>query len=129
MDKYDYREALKADIREWIDENFSEETLKEELTNNREGFQDILEERMRNSDSVTGNASGSYYCSTWKAQEALCHNWDLLENALREFDYYDANILEKGAEWCDVSIRYYLLGTVLSEVLNEYKKDYDNKTN
>lgn len=36
-------------------------------------------------DSVTGNASGSYTFNTWTAEEYLCHNWELLGEALTEF--------------------------------------------
>lgn len=77
-------------------------------------------------DSVTGNASGSYYCNTWEAEEALAHNWDLLTEALEEFGMADViSILEKGAEWCDVTIRCYLLGQAISEAIEEIEDDFE----
>ena len=80
------------------------------------------------SDEITGNASGSYYCNAWKAEEALNHNQGLLFEALGEFGYFSSidamnssirNIRNMGAEWCDVTIRCYLLGQALEEVKNE----------
>ena len=69
-------------------------------------------------DSVTGNASGSYYCNTWRSADALAHNWDILQEALENFGD-DSNPIEKGEEWCDVIIRCYLLPTAIAEVLDE----------
>lgn len=73
-------------------------------------------------DSVTGNASGSYTFNTWTAEEYLCHNWELLGEALTEFGC-DMSYLEKGAEACDVTIRCYLLGQAISEVLDEIETE------
>lgn len=73
-------------------------------------------------DSVTGNASGSYTFNTWTADEYLCHNWELLGEALTEFGC-DMSYLEKGAEACDVTIRCYLLGQAISEVLDEIETE------
>ena len=76
-------------------------------------------------DSVTGNASGSYYCNAYKAEESIAHNWGLLEEALDEFGQNNINVIEKGAEWADVTIRCYLLGLAISEVLDDLEEDFD----
>ena len=114
---YDYREHVTDDIREYIRENVD--------LNEWKGRRDDLEEELRDdlwtADSVTGNASGSYYYNAWKAEEALCHNWDLLADALEEFGG-DTDILRQGPEACDVTIRCYLLGECLSEVLDELEE-------
>jgi hypothetical protein len=75
---------------------------------------------------VTGNASGSYTFSTWQAEENLCHNLDLLGEALKEFGD-GADFLEKGAEACDVTIRCYLLGQAISEALDEVETEDDDE--
>lgn len=113
MERYNYLENIKEDVKEYIKENFEsmEEIDRESL------YDDLFIE-----DSVTGNASGSYYCNTWKAEEALCHNMDLLGEALEAFGC-DANYLENGAEACDVTIRCYLLGQALDEVLEELESE------
>ena len=106
--KYNYYESVKNDAMEYIKEN-----------NLQDKSQDELYDELFLADSVTGNASGSYYCNTYKAEEALTHNLDLLKEAFNEFgdDFNDA--LERGAEYCDVTIRCYVLGQVLADVLEE----------
>lgn len=108
MTNYDYREAMIADILEYIRENYTTEEITEKLAD-RDEWEQELHDDLWIEDSVTGNASGSYWFSTYKAEAALCHNWDLLRDALEEFGCSDVNPIEKGAEWCDVTIRCYLL--------------------
>lgn len=52
----------------------------------------------------------------------LCHNMDLLADALSEL-VCTLDYLEKGAEACDVTIRCYLLGQAISTVLDEIAVD------
>ena len=121
---YDYREAMRTDINNAIDEKeeWIGKTIKEAYEDVDEAF-DQLYDDMWVDDSVTGNASGSYTFNTYKAEEYICHNLDLLEYAMNEFGCEDVNAIEKGAEWCDVTIRCYLLGEILREVLEERWED------
>ena len=119
MERYDYRQAVKDDIKQYIEDHDVKVT-----TGNREELEQSLYDDMFISDSVTGNASGSYYCNAWKAEEAICHNLDLLGEALEEFGG-DMDVLKSGAEACDVTIRCYLLGQVLGEVLDEIEEEDD----
>lgn len=116
--KYNYLENLKEDIKTYIKEN--------DLLNDEQVNYDALYDDMFIEDSITGNASGSYYCNTWKAEEAICHNMDLLKEALTEFGYTIGNeyhhLGSRGAEWCDVTIRCYLLGQALHEVIEEMEE-------
>lgn len=115
--KYDYLENVREDVLNYIKENYKEEDFAN-LDYNE------LYDEMFIADSVTGNASGSYYCNAWKAEEAICHNHDLLVEALECFGYEESfNAMEKGAEWCDVIIRCYLLGQVLQDVLDELQSE------
>ena len=118
MEKYNYLKAIAADVAEYIKENFTAEEIAERMEE-REAWEDELRDDLWIADSVTGNASGSYFCNTWRAEEAVAHNWNLLNDALVEFGCYDCNPVEKGAEWCDVTIRCYLLGQAISEALDE----------
>lgn len=110
--KYDYFEAVCDDVREYI---IDEVDLYE--------FDDIdelveaLHDRCWICDSVTGNASGSYTFNSYKAEENLCHNLDLLLEACQEFDIPVEDYLEEGAEACDISIRCYLLPQAINKVL------------
>ena len=74
-------------------------------------------------DGVTGNGSGSYYFNTWKAEEALCHNWDLLAEACEEFGQDIGEAFKQGVEACDVTIRCYLLGQAIAAALDELEEE------
>ena len=122
MEWYDYLEAIKADVRAYIEEEIDMDDFSGPAED-REDLREELEEKLNDTlwiaDSVTGNASGSYYCNRWAAEEALCHNWDLLADALEEFGEDAGEAVKRGAEYCDVTIRCYLLGQAISEVLDE----------
>lgn len=118
MLQYNYFEAVREDVRQYIEDNEVRVT-----TSNRDEVYNKLYDDMFISDSVTGNASGSYTCNAWQAEENLCHNLDLLGEALAEFGCEPDYITEKGAEACDVTIRCYLLGQVLGEVLDEIETE------
>lgn len=117
MNQYDYREAVKNDIIDYINDH----DVKVTSSNKDEVYEQLYDE-MFISDSVTGNASGSYTFNTWKAEENLCHNLDLLGEALSEFGSDPAKIMES-PEACDVTIRCYLLSEMLGEVLDELEED------
>lgn len=112
MTNYNYKKAVKDDIKKYIAENINlaDYADKEEL-------HEYLQDTLWAENSVTGNASGSYTCNTYEAEENIAHNWDLLQEALEEFGSSDINVLEKGAEWADVIIRCYLLSECIAEVL------------
>ena len=125
MEKYDYLSAVKESVKSWINDNdewkadYEDECGKWLRDDNRDDIEEDLNDRLFIDDSVTGNGSGSYTFNTWQAEENLCHNLDLLGEALTEFCCEPNYITEKGAEACDVTIRCYLLGQAISEVLNE----------
>ena len=118
MKTYDYLEAVKEDVKAWIEEH---EEWKADYDDNRNDIEDDLNERLFVEDCVTGNASGSYTFNRWQAEENLCHNLDLLGEALAEFGFEPNSVIEQGAEACDVTIRCYLLGQAIGEVLDEIK--------
>lgn len=111
MEKYDYKNAVCEDIRNYIEENHVDMTRDED-----ELFEELYD-HLWTCDSVTGNGSGSYTFNTWRAEENLCHNMDLLVEACREFD---CEPRLDSAEWCDVTIRCYLLGQCLTDIIEEY---------
>lgn len=110
---YDYMECLKDDIRQYLEDNGIELT--------EDNYDEVYDD-MFVSDSVTGNGSGSYFFSRYKAEEALCHNWVYIEDMLNDGFIEDLGRLltEKGgAEAIDVSVRCYLLGDALTQVMEE----------
>lgn len=122
---YDYREAIKEDIKTWIDENMETKEVRERIENDREGLAEELNDSLWVEDSVTGNASGSYTFNTFKAEENLCHNMDLLEECAEEFGGDVGEWVKKGAEYCDVSIRCYLLAECIENALDELESEED----
>lgn len=114
MEHYNYRRAVCEDVLDYI----RNEIDLEKFRGLRAELEEMLNDDLWITDSVTGNASGSYFFSTWKAEEAIAHNWDLLEEAMAEFGD-DCNPIEKGAEWCDVTIRCYLLGECIAAALDD----------
>lgn len=119
---YDYREAVKDDIIEYI--KFEGLEITED---NKDEMYDKLNEELWDTDSVTGNASGSYTFNRWKAREYVLENLPLLETAAASFGC-DArevagHFLNNDWEWFDVTIRCYLLGECLNEVLDELEHD------
>ena len=123
---YNYREAVKNDVMEAIRDNYNAEEIKEHLEN-RDDFAERLNDELWIDDSVTGNASGSYTFSTWKAEENLAHNWELMEEVAEMFGCEPkiSASWEHGAEWWDVSIRCYLLSECISEALDELEEEYE----
>lgn len=120
MSTYNYREAVTADVREYIENEID----LAEWRGNRDGLEEHPNEALWVCDSVTGNASGSYTFSTYRAEEYLTHNWDILAEALDEFGG-STDILRQGAEACDVTIRCYLLGQAIAEALDELEEELE----
>lgn len=120
MEKYDYyknvREDIKQRLNEWLDfDRINDYSDIDEVIN-------AVYDDFFNSDSITGNGSGSYTFNSWAAEENLCHNMDLLKEALDELggelnDYIDS------AEACDVTIRCYVLGQLVGEVVKEFVEE------
>ena len=117
MEKYDYLEQVTADTKEAILENMEYWNF-----DDREELEEVAHDELWADDSVTGNGSGSYFFNAWKAEEALCHNWDLLADAIEEFGD-NTDILRQGAEACDVTIRCYLLGQAIAAALDELEEE------
>lgn len=120
MEKYDYYKSVKEDIKQRLNDWFD--------FNSIDDYSDIDEvisavyDDFFNSDSITGNGSGSYTFNSWKAEENLCHNMDLLKEALDEFGGDFNNYIES-AESCDVVIRCYVLGQLVGDVVKEFVEE------
>lgn len=122
---YDYREAMTEDVKEWIKENID----LTEWTEDREGLEQQLNDDLWTADSVTGNGSGSYTFNRVQASLYVLDNMDLLQKAINEFATDPATVVDKFIsedwEWFDVTIRCYLLWSVISDVLDEMEENGD----
>ena len=118
MEKYNYLKNVTADAKAAILENLNYWSFTD-----REELEEIANDSLWVDDSVTGNGSGSYTFSTWKAEENLCHNMDELEDACNEFGQDIGWVFKRGAEFCDVTIRCYLLGQAIAAALDELEEE------
>lgn len=126
---YNYFEEMKQDIRKYIDENIDKENLTEELENGVNGAFDMLYDDMFVADEITGNASGSYTFNSYTARNYVLDNMDLLNEALTEFcepaDVITDKFLNENWEYFDITIRCYMLGQALTEVLEEIEEEIE----
>lgn len=106
METYNYYNEVKQSVLDFMKacnytiENIDQNTLYDEC------FID---------DSVTGNASGSFFFNSFEAENAICHNWQLIGEAWDEF-CLDAKELARGPEFIDVTLRCYVLGSVIAAI-------------
>ena len=120
MIKYDYLEALKNDLREYISVDINLDEF-----DNYDELEDFLFDEVWAVDSVTGNG-GNYYTNTQTATEYVCSNIELA------FDAYDDLGLEiedikrnrtHFMQYLDCIIRIHLLPAAIFEVIQEMKKE------
>ena len=128
MEKYDYRRVITDAIKDWIvnDTDLMEEGGSSIYDND---IADWIYDEVWDEDLITGN--GIYYHDTEdKCSEYICHNFDLLYEAAREYCIDDdVNILiehyedKSLARYCDTTIRCYLLGECIEKALEELKNE------
>ena len=118
---YNYREAVKEDVKNWMDENHEPGASRE-----LEFDYDTVFEACWVADEVTGNGSGSYTFSRLEARRNFFED-DESEDYIREMVNEGFSTLEEVGsrmasgdwEWLDVSIRCYLLGESVREAIDE----------
>lgn len=120
---YDYREEVRNDVIEQVKDGYKENSLRLYKEEGRDALEQYLNEELWIDDQVTGNASGSYTFNTWEAEKNLCGNLSLLAEACDEFGQDVGEAVKRGAEYCDVTIRCYLLGGAISEAIDELEKE------
>lgn len=121
MMNYNYRAAMYNDILNYMVENVDINEYLEDGELDTNTLYEDMNDTMWTADSVTGNASGSYTFNAFKAAEYVSGNNDILIEALEEFgdsaESYKRAI--QSPEYADVTIRCYLLGEVLSQVIDD----------
>ena len=121
MDKYNYYIEVQNDVENWIELN--NDLFNMSNFDNKDDAAEYLYDQMWDDDSITGNGPDGY-ADEYLCEEFLCHNLDLLIEAMREFDvmhdpfsirsYIDNHRL---ARYLDCTIRCYVLGQVIDRVL------------
>ena len=116
---YNYLESMKSDVRDYIADNVDFNEYRED----RDGLEQSLHDDLWIVDSVTGNASGSYTFNRNEAKDYVLDNMDICIESITEFctpaEIIAQRFLEQDWEYFDVTIRCYLLGQVINEVLDE----------
>lgn len=119
---YNYLDALINDITDAIadhDIDFDwNDFIDEDSDLDADSASNALNDACWDSDFITGNASGSYTMNKLQAEQCLLGNFDLLAEAVKDLQNNDANILNKGAEACDVLVRLHLLPDAVDHVVN-----------
>ena len=123
MERYDYEDAVRGDLKEFLHERIDYAGWK---SNEIRAHRDELYDDAFVDDSVTGNASGSYTCNSWQAEENLCHNFDLIGEMEEEFGELPRD-KRYDPETLDVSIRCMMLGRVFDDVLEDVVREYEAK--
>ena len=125
MNKYDYYIEVANDIESWLDSNDFDLSQFED----REEAVEYLYDTLWAEDSITGNG-GCWYDTECQCEEYICHNLDLLFEALFEFGEMEEMLLdnihkynkEKSlARWADCTIRCYVLGSAIERALITYE--------
>lgn len=119
---YNYLEAVKADVIEAIKYDYTAEEIKAGFED-RDAFEEKLNDDLWTADSVTGNGSGSYTFDRCAARDYVLGDMDTVAEALREFCVDAATIGEKFLnedwEYLDVTARCYVLGQAIDAALDE----------
>lgn len=119
---YNYYDAMRNDILDEIAWNYSLGELLEML-DDPDGWKEQLNDDLWTVDGVTGNASGSYTFNSYRAREYVTENYDLCREALREFccsaESVADHFLSGDWEWFDVTIRCYILYSVIDSVVDD----------
>ena len=131
MTNYNYLETMVEDIKDYLKNEKEIENQKDIEDWDRKELEEELHDELWVSDSVTGNASGSYFCNSYKSMQCVLDNVDLLQEMCREFgievETIGQKFLDEEWEWMDVSIRCYLLGQAIAEALDEIEEELEEE--
>ena len=125
MEQYNYKQALCADIKEWIHLNgIIEEAEKQDWA--KEQLKDWLYDELWPLDCITGN--GTYgYAHENECEKYLAGNLSLYFEAAREFCDFPTGdtpwMRDHPARHMDATIRCYLLGECIEDAIKEYKNE------
>jgi len=116
---YNYREEETRDIVEYITSEYKREQFEEKTktAEDRELFEQELNDILWTEDNVTGNGSGSYWFSTYKSALCMASNLDLFVEACEKWGEINPDKLTPEA--IDVTIRCYLLGECITAAIDD----------
>ena len=117
MEKYDYRYEIESDLHTYIYDNVDINDF-----DSVEELEEYLYEETWAEDSITGN--GPYgYASEEECCEYVCHNFDILNEAIEEG--FCEPLTELNGKKIDCIIRCYLLGECTARVAQDFAKQIE----
>lgn len=124
MKNYSYLNATIDNVRRYIMDN---DITPADYDYDRDEMESALNDDMFISDSITGNASGSYTFNRYAAMENVLGDFDTVRGALWELGYESDAVgkmfLDEDWEALDVIARCSVLGAALSDILDEMEED------
>lgn len=121
MEIYDYCEAVRKDVKEYIESHYTKEEFEQDMKE-FSNYSDWLYDEMFDEESVTGNEANPYAKSKEEADRYLYGNYELILDA---YDFeYNGQIPDKSLrtpEIIDNVVRCYVLNEIISDILNEYR--------
>lgn len=121
---YDYYANVKDDVLTYINDEIRPGEFWD-----RDELESHLNDELFCDDSVTGNGCGSYTCNKSQAKEYVLDNTDLLKESIEGFDSKDKLIdwfFDDEYESMDVAIRCYVLGSCITDALDEIDRKYND---
>ena len=121
---YDYRSEVLDDVMNYLTNEIGLAEVKTRIEEDADAFAEELNDTLWMDDSVTGNGFGSYWFNAYKAEEALCHNFDLYLEAEQAFGG-DLRTMAKSysPETADVTIRCYLLREAIDKAIEDIRNN------
>ena len=128
---YNYSEAIKDDIRTYLDNDFDWSRITEDELDT-DDLKELLNEELWTEDSITGNGSGSYTFNRYTAKEYVMDNEEVLGEMIIDYGLTAEDVgyhfINSDWEYFDVAIRCYLLGSCIDEVVDEYTDKIEELT-
>ena len=124
MEKYDYKKHVTNDLYNYFINDMDEEDRFWLVNSTNNEDYEWWFDKLREADFVTGLSSGSYTFSKWKAEECLCHNWDLAKEAYLDL-FMDSSydLIEKGPYLLDSWVRYYVYTDDFSDAFYKLRNE------
>ena len=123
MNKYNYLEEITNDIECWMDKDGDPFDISQ--FEDRNDTIEYLYDELWGEDSITGNGN-CWYDTESQCEEYICHNLNLLFDALFEFGELEESLLDdlhkhhkdkNLARWADCTIRCYVLDNAIESAL------------
>lgn len=113
--RYDYKVAVKEAAVQTINDLLEYDDMPHEMPRGVDMKEFVLS-MLEEDDNVTGIRSGSYTLNQYAAERYLCHNWQLIQEAVMEGLEFS---VQTYPEMADAMLRLYVLPQVIDDAIKE----------